>query len=73
VAQLLENFKFLAFHQKCYFLSICGPNSKFRVPTHPGKWGKSWNFIPLAPGRVMASKIEKTVKTLEICLPEVGH
>jgi hypothetical protein len=31
---------------------------------------KPGNFIPLAPGGVMPLKIEKTAKTLEICLPE---
>jgi hypothetical protein len=31
---------------------------------------KPGNFIPLAPGGEMPLKIEKTAKTLEICLPE---
>ena len=54
------------FEQRCRrkaFLLVLVPAVPYRVPTHPGKWEKSGNFIPLAPGRVMASKIEKTVKT----------
>jgi hypothetical protein len=37
----------------------------YSVPTHPGKWEKPGKFIPLAPGRVMPLKIEKTVKNRE--------
>ena len=56
------------FEQRCrrkVFLLVLVPAVPYRVPTHPGKWEKPGNFIPLAPGQVMPLKIEKNNKNWE--------
>ena len=50
---------------------FCQVLSNSGFPHIQEKWEKTRNFISCAPGREMPLKIEKTAKTLEICLSEV--